>query len=133
MKRHYFSTPVGGIPRCVHCGCDEDDAFVGGQECVERAPVKKQKPKFYIVPVFGCVEPETLRGPYKTYHGMRCVARKIHAKQYENDAIFWLRIPEKGCPEMGTFTTAELSTEDVCGSCGSGLTDTNGNCAKCGL
>jgi hypothetical protein len=30
---HRFSQPTNGIPRCVTCGCDEDDAFVGGQEC----------------------------------------------------------------------------------------------------
>ena len=29
---HLF-VPCGGYPRCVTCGCDEDDAFVGGQEC----------------------------------------------------------------------------------------------------
>jgi hypothetical protein len=29
---HYFAD-CGGIPRCVTCGCDEDDAFVGGEEC----------------------------------------------------------------------------------------------------
>jgi len=23
----------GGLPRCVTCGCDEDEAFVGGQAC----------------------------------------------------------------------------------------------------
>jgi len=91
------------------------------------------KAKYYIVPVFGCVDPEALVGPFKTYHGMKRAARKIHAKQAEEDAIFWLRVPAKGRPEMGSFTDAELSTEDVCGSCGSGLTDTKGNCAKCGL
>ena len=30
---HHFSNPTDGIPRCITCGCDEDDAFVGGQEC----------------------------------------------------------------------------------------------------
>lgn len=29
---HRFAD-CGGNPRCVTCGCDEDDAFVGGQEC----------------------------------------------------------------------------------------------------
>ena len=28
---HRFS--AADFPRCVTCGCDEDDAFVGGQEC----------------------------------------------------------------------------------------------------
>lgn len=30
---HHFSNPTNGIPRCVTCGCDEDDAFVGGELC----------------------------------------------------------------------------------------------------
>ena len=30
---HHFSNPTSGIPRCITCGCDEDDAFVGGEEC----------------------------------------------------------------------------------------------------
>lgn len=29
---HRFAD-CGGLPKCVTCGCDEDDAFVGGQEC----------------------------------------------------------------------------------------------------
>ena len=30
--QHHF-VPCGGVPRCATCGCDEDDAFVGGEEC----------------------------------------------------------------------------------------------------
>ena len=33
---HLFSNPPsdsGGVPRCVTCGCDEDDAHVGGEVC----------------------------------------------------------------------------------------------------
>ena len=30
---HRFSNPTNGIPRCIDCGCDEDDAYVGGEEC----------------------------------------------------------------------------------------------------
>lgn len=29
---HRFAD-CGGVPCCVTCGCDEDDAFIGGQEC----------------------------------------------------------------------------------------------------
>lgn len=29
---HVFNTETG---RCLRCNCDEDDAFVGGQECVQ--------------------------------------------------------------------------------------------------
>ncbi len=30
--QHRFAY-CGGYPRCVTCGRDEDDAFVGGEEC----------------------------------------------------------------------------------------------------
>ena len=30
--QHRFAD-CGGNPRCVTCGCDEDDAFVGAEEC----------------------------------------------------------------------------------------------------
>ena len=29
---HVFAD-CGGVPRCIKCGCDEDDALVGGMEC----------------------------------------------------------------------------------------------------
>ena len=63
--------------------------------------------KYYIVPVFGCVDPEPLAGPFKTYKGMVRAARKLHAKQAEEDAIFWLRCG-KGRPTVGSFTNDEI-------------------------
>ena len=30
---HLFLDVVGIVPHCLTCNCDEDDAFVGGQEC----------------------------------------------------------------------------------------------------
>jgi hypothetical protein len=38
---HEFAA-CGGHPRCVTCGADEDDAFVGGEPCSYR-PVKKAR------------------------------------------------------------------------------------------
>jgi hypothetical protein len=32
-KGAHLFVPMGGHPRCADCGCDEDDAFVGGEEC----------------------------------------------------------------------------------------------------
>lgn len=32
-KGEHRWAPFGGYPRCVTCGCDEDDVFVGGQKC----------------------------------------------------------------------------------------------------
>ena len=32
-KGEHLFADCGGCPRCVTCGADEDDAFIGGQEC----------------------------------------------------------------------------------------------------
>lgn len=39
--QHLFAH-CGGIPKCVTCGCDEDDAFVGGEECTFIADIDKE-------------------------------------------------------------------------------------------
>jgi hypothetical protein len=41
IKEHVFSSAP--IPRCIYCGADEDDAFVGGEECTEREVKDKKK------------------------------------------------------------------------------------------
>jgi len=92
----------------------------------------KRNVKYYIVPIFGCIDPEQLVGPFYTYAGMLRKARKVHARQDEDDAIFWLRVGD-GKPIFGDFSSDELETEDVCSYCGSGLKDGKGNCAECGL
>lgn len=66
------------------------------------------KTKYYIVPVFGCVDPETLKGPFKTYDGMVNEARKIYANQDQDDAIFYLKVQPGRRPQLGTFSGSEL-------------------------
>jgi hypothetical protein len=39
---HLF-VPAGGHPICATCGCDEDDAFVGGRKCTYRASDKTER------------------------------------------------------------------------------------------
>jgi len=34
-KEHVLMANVE-TPRCIHCNCDEDDIFVGNEECIER-------------------------------------------------------------------------------------------------
>jgi hypothetical protein len=71
--------------------------------------------KYYILKVFGCVEPEPLHGPYLTYGNMLKAARRAHKKQSEEDAIFWLRVDGKGRPQVGSFTNTELgNTTEGC-------------------
>ncbi len=65
--------------------------------------------KFYIMPVFGCTDPEALIGPYKTFDRMLKRAQKVYAKQREEDAIFWVLVKPNGRPEVGSFANVELT------------------------
>lgn len=91
------------------------------------------KTKYYVVSVYGCVEPE-LSHPYGSYASMLKAARKIYATHSDEDGIFWLKVGGQNKPVMESFSTAELERNPGnCSYCGSGLRDTKGNCAKCGL
>lgn len=37
----------GGVPRCSKCGCDEDDAFVGGEPCNDEQQRRDEKNGLY--------------------------------------------------------------------------------------
>jgi hypothetical protein len=71
----------------------------------------KNTSKYYVMPVWGCVEPQPLTGPFKTYDGMVKRAVKIHAEQGEEDAIFWMRTGGTSRPVVGTFTDDELDPD----------------------
>lgn len=67
--------------------------------------------EYYIVRVFGCVDPEPLIGPFKTYDGMRKRAVKVRAGQDDEDAIFWLRTAPGEKPLIASFTNADLGVD----------------------
>ena len=67
--------------------------------------------KYYIVPVWGCVDPEPLRGPYPTFGKLLKAARRVYKKQDDDDAIFWLRLEGKVKPQMGAFSGEELGAK----------------------
>jgi hypothetical protein len=67
--------------------------------------------KYYIVLVFGGVELERLKGPFKTWNGMVRAARKVYANQAEEDAIFWLRTGKRQ-PSMGSFSRQDLNRDE---------------------
>jgi hypothetical protein len=71
---------------------------------------KKSTVKYYVLPVWGCVEPQPLIGPFKSYEAMTKRAVKVHAEQGEEDAIFWMRTG-KGAPAVSTFTDDELDPD----------------------
>jgi hypothetical protein len=65
--------------------------------------------KYYILRIWGGVDPEPLIGPFKTYTAMLDRARKIHANQREKDAIFWIGVtPERERPFVDSFLGEEM-------------------------
>lgn len=67
----------------------------------------KNKIQYWIVPVFGCIEPESLVGPFLTFGNMKKRAKKVHAEQSEDDAIFWLRTQDGKKPQINAFVGSE--------------------------
>lgn len=64
--------------------------------------------KYYVIPVYGCTDPESLIGPFRTFANMLKRARKVHASQASEDAIFWLRVNEGEKPMVNSFSNQEL-------------------------
>lgn len=47
--------------------------------------------KYYILPVYGCLDPEPFIGPFDSYELMLQQAKLIRLEQDEEDALFWVR------------------------------------------
>ncbi len=69
------------------------------------------KTKYYLVPIFGSVDPETLKGPYLTYTDLVRAAQRVRAKQNDEDGLFYLEIG-KGKPVMGSFSGADIESDE---------------------
>jgi hypothetical protein len=67
--------------------------------------------KYFIIPVFGCVEPQKLIGPFKTFDAMRKRAVKVRKAQDDNDAIFYLCTHPKKRPCVDSFTDDQLEID----------------------
>ena len=70
--------------------------------------------RFYLIDVEGCVEP-SLVGPFGDEETLAGEARKIRARQDEEDALFWLAIDEKGEPSVGPFAAGLFEGEEEAG------------------
>jgi len=77
--------------------------------------MSKRTSAYYVLPVYGCTDPEPLVGPFDTQEEMLTAAIEVHAEQKEQDAIFWLVI-EGGTPQIFSFTDEQLKT-DYCPEC----------------
>jgi hypothetical protein len=73
------------------------------------------KRNYYFLEVDGGVEP-SFHGPYHTEHERDNVAKQIHRRQQEDDALFWADIDEAGILAVGTYMAGffwQKSGEDV--------------------
>lgn len=64
---------------------------------------------YWIIPVFACVEPQKAVGPFLTYDDMLKRAKKIKAKQSDDDALFYSRTQYGKHLEFSCFSSAALS------------------------
>ncbi len=65
---------------------------------------------YYIIYVWGCVEPQPLDGPYESFELMRIEAEKFWQSEDarpERDCIFYLLIDGDG-PSVHSFTNDDL-------------------------
>lgn len=66
---------------------------------------------YYVVPIFGCVDPQPLAGPYASWEEMLPHAQAIYREQDPGeDAIFYLALAD-GRPELGAFSDTDLGAE----------------------
>lgn len=64
---------------------------------------------YWIIPVFGCVEPQMAVGPFLTYEDMLKRAKKIKATQSDDDALFYSRTQYGKTPEFNCFSAAAIA------------------------
>lgn len=67
---------------------------------------------YYLMPIYGCVDPEPLQGPYRDWPALLSAARIVRSQQEEEDSLFWLAITADGRPETGAFAHAEICPDD---------------------
>lgn len=70
--------------------------------------IAEAAPRFYLIDVFGCVEPE-LRGPWASAEERDREARAVRAGQDEADALFILDVNGAG-PSVGAYSGGFMST-----------------------
>lgn len=72
-------------------------------------------PTLWIAPIYGCVQPQDLVGPYTDYDEMLLKAREIHSAQRLRDGIFYIVVTPNRTPTLEAFTSEELPLEDLKG------------------
>ena len=66
--------------------------------------------KYYLIEVGDGVEPFA-QGPFETEDDRDEIAKEIHARQEENDCLFWGDIDERGVLTVGSYTAGFFSDD----------------------
>lgn len=77
---------------------------------------KKSSKRFYLVHVFGAVEPAVLGKSHKTYDGVAKAARKfIASDDFEEgrDNVFYIVTENRRSPRIGSFDSIDLEDDDI--------------------
>lgn len=77
---------------------------------------KKSSKRFYLVHVYGSVDPSIMGKPYPTYDKVLNAARKfVASKNYTEgeDGIFYLVTQKNRNPVMGSFTSDEFENTEL--------------------
>lgn len=69
----------------------------------------KKKIQYWILPIWGSVEPQKLIGPFKTYKGLLKRATVEFENQSDEDALFYMVTGESVAPRVEVFSGSELS------------------------
>ena len=73
-----------------------------------RRRMKAKRTRHYLIPVDGCVEPRAV-GPYASGARRDAAARRLRAKQDEDDALFWADVGADGRLTVGAYTAGYLA------------------------
>jgi hypothetical protein len=91
-------------PTCTWYQVIKEDAIAELTAALEKTPRQ-----YYIAPVFGCVEPQSVEGPFDTFHAMLEQAKKVKAEQSETDALFYIVQQEDGRPCLECFANSHFN------------------------
>ena len=77
---------------------------------------KKSSKRFYLLHIYGSVDPSVIGKSHKTYDSLLKAARKFYVSsdfKEGEDGLFYLVSQDRRIPRVGSFDSAELEEEDT--------------------
>ncbi len=72
--------------------------------------------QYYLIHVFGCVEPEIVAGPFDNYDILTDEARKLFLSSddfsEEQDMLFSLMVDGKNMPSVSSFSSSDFENDE---------------------